>query len=291
MASTLSYFALGVLILTLPVALYFVVRGGWPALWAALVDYNRLYAAESSGRWQPGALADVLAPWTALILVALGGAALAGRRTARQRVRMALVGFLGAAVLAALLSLRPYVHYYYPLLPLLALLAAGSVVGEPSTTASQSAGTNPNRWEKIGRILLLALLVGPPLRATAQAARLSVRAQSLALYPTDGPAFADAAAVAAWLQRTTAPDAPVWVWASEPQIYLLAGRRAATRFPYDYPLGFLPAARTEVVRQLQAQSPAAIVTYAGVRPVGWDYVAAHYGAPQRIGAFDVFERR
>lgn len=68
--------------------------------------------------------------------------------------------------------------------------------------------------------------------------------------------------VARWLAHNTQPDDAVYVWGFEPVIYAEAGRRPASRFIYNVPqraAWSAEASRSELMQELEARPPAAIV--------------------------------
>jgi hypothetical protein len=74
--------------------------------------------------------------------------------------------------------------------------------------------------------------------------------------------------VARWLERNTSPHEPIYIWGFEPGIYDLAGRRPASRFIYNVPqraAWSAEASRHELMEELAARPPAAIVVVTGDR--------------------------
>lgn len=268
-----GFVALGAALVGGPIAGYFALRGGWNDLVFGVVTYNRVYAAESQERWRLGGLVDMFAPFVPLLLTALGGAAYglsrgAGRGTHSKQQVILVSAWAVALLLAALGSLRAFVHYYYPILPFLALLAA------PCVTWLWSSVTGATLLQRaIGRIaplLLLALLLGPFALQNARLIGTTAEAQAERLYGDVGKFyFAQAQNVADFVRERTQPDDPIYIFAAEPEVYLLAERRSVSRYIYDYPFQFFPQARAELLRDLAAKPPALVITYYGVRPDGF----------------------
>lgn len=271
--------AVGAALVGLPIAAYFVLRGGWSELVFGVWTYNLRYAQESQQRWQLGALVDMFAPFVPLLLVALGGVALLLAPAASQdtllvsahtarRSGWLVAAWAGALMVAAVGSLRPFVHYYYPLLPALALLAAPCICwlwqGLPASVPGKRVAS------QAAALLLALLLLGP---FTAQNLRLlgtSAAQQAERLYGDVGKHFfAQAPQVAAYLRERTQPEDYIYIFAAEPEVYLLAERRSSSRYIYDYPFQHLPGARAELQRDLATRPPRLIVTYYGVRPEGF----------------------
>ncbi len=285
---------LGVALVALPLAAYFWMRGGLPDLIFGVLTYNRLYAAEARDQWQLGALVDMFAPFVPLLLAALGGVALlvVPRGTiplSSRRAGWLVAGSAAALLLAAVGSLRPFVHYYYPSLPCLALLAAPSLrwlwteaVG--TTAVQQLAG-------RLAPVLLGALLIGPFGAQNAALLGSSAEEQAVRLYGDGGKYyFAPAPTVAEYIQAHTAPDDYIYIFAAEPQVYLLAQRPSASRYIYDYPLMLLPGAATELHQELLAHPPKLVITYYGVRPTALSanpYLASLTKLTE-IGGFEIY---
>jgi 4-amino-4-deoxy-L-arabinose transferase-like glycosyltransferase len=276
----------GVVLPWLPVVVVWGVSGAWRDLVFALVTYNRLYAAESARGWDIGAVVNVVAPLGALLIYAVGGAALAGWRATPERQRLALALWTLACLAAAVLSLRGYIHYYYPALPGLALLAA-PVIARLVVRRQGRMQT----WGVAAALLLAGVLLLPWVRDAAQVSRLDAAAQATRLYGDDGTHyFAAAPAVAAYVASITSPEQPIFVWASEPQVYLFAERRPSSRYIYSYPFDLVPELRTRLVADLQRQPPAVVVLYHGLEPPEWMALARQRGMhlDREIGGFDIW---
>lgn len=265
-------------------------QGALRPLWAALVDYNRLYAAESVKLWNLGQVVDTLGPLGALLVCAIGGGALASWTTAQGRRRMAIVLWTAALLLGGLLGLRPYIHYYYPILAGLALLTA-PVITRLILRARQARDT----WRRLpvaGAALgLLLLLTLPFVFDNLHYGSLSPARQAEALYGIDGQLyFEPAAAVAAYIRAVTEAGDEIFVWASEPEIYLLSGRTTSMRYIYTYPLDLLPEARLELTNALRQHPPKLYVLYRDTAPAGFEALARAQGLRLRktLGGYDIW---
>jgi 4-amino-4-deoxy-L-arabinose transferase-like glycosyltransferase len=278
--------ALGGAIVALPIGLYFWARGAWNDLIFGLLTYNRVYAAESQDRWELGGLVDMFAPFVPLLLVAVGSLPLIGQVDPQQRRSRWLIAAWGAGLLlAALGSLRAYVHYYYPVLPLLALLAAPSIRWLWKRDPQNAIGN------RLAAPLLLALLIVPLGSQNLSLVGTTAEQQAERLYGDSGKHFfAQAPLVAQFVRDHTAPGDPIYIFAAEPQVYLLSERRTSSRYIYDYPLALLPSARAELARDLQQKPPALVITYYGVRPDAFfpTINAQSFEKIAEIGGFEVF---
>lgn len=272
----------------LPVAGYWGSAGALPDLRFALLDYNRLYTQESTMRWTTAGIVDMLAPLAPLLVCAPGGI-ITGEGVAGLRGRMAVTFWTLAFLGAGLIGLRPYIHYYYPALPGLALLAAPTFLSLaqqvwPAFGVRRLLGV-------AGPITLLTLLLLPLMLGNFRLIGRTPNEQATSLYGPDGQYyFGPAEQVATYIKRVTKPDERIFVWASEPEIYLLAERRPASRFIFDYPLRLLPEAQAKLQHDLALQPPALIITYHGVRPIGMEAVATRLNLrlTSTIGGYDLW---
>jgi len=299
MARMIGGMLLGAMIIVISILGYFAARSGWSEFVFAVLTYNLSYARESQERWQLGPLVDMFAPFMPLTLVALGGIFLTlfppKSVPLDSRVRGSqwlVVGWAAALLLAALGSLRAFIHYYYPIIPALALLAAPCIVW----LANQHSVTTRVQYiaARLAPALLLAFLIVPFGLQNVQLVGLSAEQQAERLYGDSGKYyFAPADQVAAYVRDHTQPTDYIYIFASEPQIYLLAERRSSSRYIYDYPLTLVPHANDELRRELTAKPPRLIVAYYGLRP---PILAAMLQNGQfvkltEIGGFEIFGPR
>jgi len=284
-ASDLALVVGGALLVLAPLAGYFAAKGALDDAVTALWDYNLRYASDSA-QGNPDGLIKTLWPvwrpfWPLAALAAIGGlaASLKGRRW--RPVVIALLwsaGLIGGAIA----SLRPYPHYYLAAVPALALWAGG--IGALRFTPWRAL----NAALAAGAALALCL---PPIQTLRPFRSETPAAQIARLYGVDGRAFfAHAPKVSQWIAANVGPEASVWVWAAEPEIYLIGGFAVPTRFPYDYPLALLPGARAEALAALEAAPPQVIVTYGSVFPEGLGGLTlAHgYEVRARFDGYDVY---
>lgn len=287
--------ALGAAIVGLPIAGYFALRGGWNDLIFGVLTYNQLYASESQDRWLLGPLVDMFAAFVPLLLVAVGGVALlAGRSNAAlspraRRSGWLIAGWCVALLIAAIGSLRAYVHYYYPILPFLALLAAPCVLWQrriaPDALSMQRIAN------QLAALLLAALLLVPFARQNLSLLGTTAEQQAIRLYGDAGKHyFAQAPRVAEFVRERTQPTDYIYIFAAEPEVYLLSERRAANRYIYDYPLGLVPGAAAELQRDLAARPPKLVITYFGVRPEAFfqSVEAQNFTKLAEIGGYEIF---
>jgi 4-amino-4-deoxy-L-arabinose transferase-like glycosyltransferase len=276
----------GMLLVAAPLALYLLLAGAWDAAVGALWTYNLRYAAESTQQNTLGFIPTLWPVWRPLLPLALvaglgGAVGVPGQRRAAQLVAL---GWGLGLIVGALASLRPYPHYYLATVPALALGAGG--LGRLRLPRRQA----------VAALAAIAIALGfclPPLATLTPYRSEAPAAQIERLYGVDGREFfALAPKVVSWIDRNVGPQATLWVWAAEPEIYLLGRRPVPTRFPYDYPLAVLPGARAEVLAALRQNPPQVIVTYGEVRPEGFGELQHAYGYVMRVhlGGYDIWVR-
>lgn len=164
-------------------------------------------------------------------------------------------------------------HYHLQAMPAVALLAGAGAV------ALARAALPPHR-QRAGTVVLLVVAIGAGLLASrAYFFPSSPAAASRALYGTSP--FAESPRVARFIAERTRPDETIFVFGSEPQIPLLAGRRSASRYILMYPLfGPYPKAREwqqEALAEILAERPAFIVV-----TTQWVSFLGHPGAPDDL---------
>ena len=223
-------FAAGAAVIPIFWAAYFWARGGFGFFWECAVAGNMRYASVAG--WQSAAeqgryFASELAPpflkasWPAWALAAFGLRGLNARW--ENRGGLAAVLWLAGALLAAATGLLLFPHYFLQAAPPLCLAAAYGVAKLGRKRA----------WTGLAALALIP--------AIAQADFYFIKSrESVAkdlLYPSP---LLETEWLGRWLRYRTKPAEPVWVFGSEPAIYVYAGRRAATRHDYIYPLTMFP---------------------------------------------------
>jgi hypothetical protein len=214
---------------TIPVAtvvVYFALRGTLHEMYAAAFLFNVEYSATT---WHtrlasllPGINATAGAGALLLALAAIGFAVLS--RLEHQPVAVRSVVILALADLAlevplAAISGRGYAHYFSPWAPPLACLVAylGYAVSHFST--GDVFGTKARR-------ISAGVLLATSLFLVENAALLRAVLQKSAWRPND-PAREN---VAALMKEHTAATDRVFVWGYGPELYLMSGRYAPSRY-------------------------------------------------------------
>jgi hypothetical protein len=244
---TAMWYAVGAAALVLAVVSWLALTGVLAASIAAVVSYGGAYRGIGlSIGWE---LSRPVVSWSLLAMLVLIAPAAVGARHAfraggkRRTVAMALLLWVGLALLSFIVQARFLAHYAIPLvLPLGVLAAMG--LERITTNAGNSRLLIP---VALCGLLSVAAAVGGGLMEFVPIARDHNRIRLVA----------DAVR-----QRTTTAE-PIWVWGNEPAIYLEADRRNSTAYSYLYPLvtpGYAtPRMVEEVVASLQADPPRLII--------------------------------
>lgn len=246
---------------------YFAARGGLGAMFADAYEGNFHYAAAATS---PQALALQLkflfatllprflpAAFVPAGLAILGLAGLTARR--RNRVGVLAAGWLGGAAVGASAGFLFFPHYFLPVVPPLALSAALGVERLKIRTLAAAA-------------LALALVLPPAAHARIyfhDAPRVVARKL---LHPN--PLF-EAKAVGEWIRAHSDPDDRLYVFGSEPHVYVYAQRACATRHIFVYPLTLFPKGMAVVEDELAALADA---------PPAWIVLSEHEASTLISGA-------
>jgi len=229
----------------------FLLRDGGKRLWECTVVFNRFYAASS----EFGAaevlerLGEFARSWWILFLIPIG---LVVER--RKRVWFWAALFLVGWITTAGSS---YGHYYIPIMPFWALLAALGIRDVAAWVAVKLA--RPEAWvRRASTAVVLCLVCLPDVRWMIR---------SKEQFATDKlggwGSFLESPFIAARTAQVTSPRDLVYVAGSEPQVLCYANRFSPTRFVTAYPLMIpTPLAagyQAEAIADLKRDPPAAIV--------------------------------
>lgn len=293
-------------------ALPWALSGHWSDFWYANVTYNIAYARETSPLSQFWALFEldgrVIAGGLIVWVLAIWGAV----RLRLQRItpaHAAVVATALAAFAGASATGREYAHYWAPLLPPAAVLAA--IALQELTT-----GWQDTRKRLHAEVLLLALLV-LTIIATAQLYFVDSDEAHLVKnrYARESRDEIASREVARYVASVTSPDDEIIVFGLEAQLYALANRRPATYF--NRPLAALrvdPSTFERTMAELEAEPPALFVdTARTMTPASTtadmsmsatvidldperrrrieQFLEAHYGPGERIAYADVYRLR
>jgi len=308
--------------------LWFVARGGLPALLWTMRDFTPGYTALGwEGRHAPEmfyyALIEALFKFSALAAAGLIAVITTTPMHLREREGLFIVlGVIAVHVTGIAMQGKFFPYHYAGTLPLIAFLGgiglyklyrrclaggAGGVLAFVAFTsvcvAMRQAVTDlpQDFWERC-ELRARYVFSSHRRRDELEDALGSVADVSLS---------ADRA-VARELRARTPPSAPVFVWGFEPVIYWLADRPPATRFIYDVPQRTMwerEAARRDLMRDLARKPPHAIVVQhndvfpmvtgnvldsareLGAFPELATLVSSRYDLATRVEDFDIYLRR
>lgn len=226
---------------------YFGARGGLGFFWDCVVAGNMRYASVA-GWTDAGEQARFfvfeLAPaflkgsWPAWALAAFGLSGLQAKW--ENRGELAAVLWLAGGLLAAATGLLLFPHYFLQAAPPLCLAAAFGVARFGRSRA----------WAALAVLALIP--------AVAQADFYFVKSRETVakdlLYPSP---LLEIEWLGGWLRKRTQPADSVWVFGSEPALYVYAGRRSATRHDFVYPLTMFPRSPEPLEAELAALRAAA----------------------------------
>ena len=246
---------------------YFAARGALGDYWGVAFRYNFLYSAGSDLSHRLNMLRDLanfllntsgfftfaLLSWAAGV-VALTAGWMRGRRGAPQPVVgfPLVVALIDLPLELALISTSGYNfrHYFMPLLPCFAILAAWSLDALWSAARRRIAARGHGRLAgAAGALAAAALFFGASI---PQSAVLAKQRPDLRLLVTTR-----------YIKDHTAPEDFVLLWGTKVNINFLANRAAPTRYAHQKPL-FQPgyagrAVSEEFLRDLQTRPPALII--------------------------------
>lgn len=243
--------------------LVFWMAGVFPQFWFWTVDYAREYASAmplvkgiSLLKLVFGA---IVGPNALLWLLGVAGLAIMWtdhRLGYPYRAFVLLLGLCAVGSVAVGLYFRG--HYFIPLLPVIGILAGLAV------SRSMWLLRNDRSIELFMAIpVLIALAVGIPLAVIGNGSAWFNSPEGAARETYNTTLFTEATKAAEYLRQNTAPGARVAVIGSEPQIYFLSGRRAATGYIYMYPLmerqPFAAKMQEEMIAEIERNKPDYVV--------------------------------
>ncbi|MCR4294786.1 MAG: hypothetical protein NUW21_04580, partial [Elusimicrobia bacterium] len=153
-----------------------------------------------------------------------------------NRGELTAVLWLAGGLLAAATGLLLFPHYFLQAAPPLCLAAAYGV---------ERLGSGKRRWAALAALALLPAAA----RADFYFGKSREAVAKDLLYPSP---LLETEYLGAWLRERTAPSDVIWVFGSEPALYVYAGRRAATRHDFVYPLTMFPRSAQPLRAELEA---------------------------------------
>lgn len=240
LAGELGLLALGGLVVTVPVLVYFLAVGAWRPLFYCIFTYNAIYVTQSSPPlrlwpdmfWTHTVRPMVASLWPFMVLGAIG---LARLIRARGRDAALFGGWLAFSFAGVCAGGYFRQHYFIQLLP-----AVAALVGLALVRLVRWRPGKPRQSVKVGAAVgLCSVLVLVPLIVNWD--ELSAGNPMLIARHNYGfNPFDYSAAIGREINRNTSPKDTVLVIGSEPQILFYADRKSATRYILFYPLAAAP---------------------------------------------------
>lgn len=197
--------------------------------------------------------------------------------------------WLALTLFAALLSLRPYPHYFIQIVPPVSLLL-GFLVSEKRYVKGVIVGVGIGIW-----LIFLALgfkkypTVAYYTRFLTYLTHQMDEQTYQAAFDSKAP---NTYAVAEWLRAHTTKDERVFIWGDEPMVYALSRRSPVGRFTVAFHIASFQAWE-ETMTALEKDPPTYIVNYlptSDIFPAFYTYVANNYIPIENIGRAVIFRR-
>ena len=172
--------------------------------------------------------------------------------------------WLGTSFMGAMTGLFLFPHYFFTVYPPLAVLAAQGLecLREKYRLSAHSLG-----------VLILAVCLCPVLiQSRAYFEESPLKLSKTLLYPN--PLF-ESKLIAQEIKKRTRPGRKIYVFGSEPEIYIYSGRDSATPYITSYPLTLFPKDQAQIIKELSRlkKSPPKMIVYcdiAGSQVIGSD---------------------
>lgn len=245
-----ALFLLGSAIVILPFLLYFWQHGALSDLIDDYLLFNMRYTGNG----------DLLDMWSAMLtfwnsnlllpvslLVCAVGAGTATKKSPTRLLYIAYILFLCTSLLAASVSGRTYTHYAAILVPCFVLPVAVLVeqIGRYGEAESKPAPSAKRLYRLAVELLGLYMIVMGALNI---------------IYVNTAAPDSDMTEAAAYIQAHTAQDDRIIVMGTNSTLYLLADRRAASKYIYQAPVaGIAPSILDEFLADLKKNEPKMII--------------------------------
>jgi 4-amino-4-deoxy-L-arabinose transferase-like glycosyltransferase len=257
----------GVALAAVLVVAPFVATGAFDDMYEATVVYALNYAGDGSVAYKlrvlfrsPLYLFFIAAPW--VVLTACGLVQLLRRGASGNGPLIA--GWLAANWLGIIIAGRFYDHYYFTLLPAMALVAPlGLRLVADACRRSPAAVVLA-----AGSVPLLALIF-IPVNAEVYV-QGSADERHVAKYPLDdrAPWENEGDEFGAWLKARTTPDEKIWNYGFQSELYFHADRQSPTRFLMDRPFWNNDEYVDQALAELNADPPLYVIDSAVYE--GWN---------------------
>lgn len=268
----------GILIPIVGSVVYYWLRGSLDAY----LQFGLLYNFHYAGNWSPPLPADWLQPLFTLpgkaILLLVGGLGLTVGvfRWPQQRTAWWLSWWLWLALFAALLSNRPYPHYFLQLVPPLALVVTALVQPKQTWLARTWLGL-PVVLATLA-LLLLQFRLYPFVPYYRNYLKLTLGQMSEAAYARSFNGLVPQnETVAQVIVHNSSPDDTLFIWGTNPMLYALTKRVPANRFTVAFHIHDL-GVYDETLQEIRAYEPTYIVVMKSEAewPELNDYLQEHY---------------
>jgi len=257
----LGIFCAGVAIPFLATCLWMWRAGTFHRFWFWTMVYAPFHAGnlnEEAVWWQLNEVSRRAAALEWWGLAAAAGLVCLMLDKMQREAKFVIVCLLGFSLMALLASFYFFRHYFIVLLPVTSLLVAVAV-----RATARGAG-----WKLAACAFALAC-AGFIFVNRAVWFQLTPDAVCRSLYP--GEPFPEAASIGRYIRENSAPQDPMAVLGSEPEIYFYAHRHSASGYMYMYDLmklsPYAPAMQAEMEHDIEkAKPPYLVMVYA---PTSW----------------------
>ncbi|MBX3411119.1 MAG: glycosyltransferase family 39 protein [Pirellulales bacterium] len=230
----------GGLVLPLAITVGLLAWGGTLALFKLwTIDYARAYATNDALDFGIErlmlALSLQMPPiWPLLAAAAAGGVLIVLRRRTNE-FGLLIAAWIVGSWLAFIPGWHFRPHYFFLIWPVVAVLAAIGLRWLASSPADTRAASPSQRVRLVVGVVTALMLVVWPVTTSARYL-LTKSPWELSRLTYGYNPFNECPQVAEYIKAHSSPDDSIAVLGSQPQIYFLAQRRAATGHMYAYPL-------------------------------------------------------
>lgn len=241
----------------LVIALPFAATGSLDDLFYANVSYNWVYINVLDNGKRFANLFHGTIYFSAVAAPLIAGATLAGLTLMRRRRRRwvdYLLVFWAAASLAGVSSGgRFFPHYFFHLMPALAILTAVVVYEQWRKLDVRTL------WRPAAAFTAFVIIVSVGTNVVMYAwPRQAEHTFSESVY-TQKLWEGNSAKLGAYIEKLTEPDDVIFNFGREPQIYFYADREPAVRYFYDWPFWWERGTLFETIKALRQSRPAYII--------------------------------
>ena len=262
----ISSFLLGTLLVPAVCAFYFFARGDLRAFAQEAFFNNGRYIAVISKLgwnsivqhvliwWGGWYLTKAVIPNSTIWALCLYGLSVL-KISEENRFGVLATLWLGTSFMGAMTGLFLFPHYFFTVYPPLAVLAAQGLecLREKYRLSSRSVG-----------ILIFAFCLYPVLiQSRAYFDETPLELSKTLLYPN--PLF-ESKLIAQEIRKETSPSQKIYIFGSEPEIYIYSGRKAATPYITSYPLTLFPKNKSQISEELSRleKSPPELIVYSDI---------------------------